>query len=91
MINDDEGTFTVKGTNGNDHQVSFGKSSAETIPSCTYRDWLEWHIPCKHFFQFSDSILPGIGQVFLNATRQVLTSVQILVLWIPSSMIHQLK
>ena len=50
MISDDEGTFTVKGTNGNDHKVSFAKSSAETTPSCTCRDWVEWHIPCKHFF-----------------------------------------
>jgi hypothetical protein len=40
MINDDEGRFTVKGTNGNDHQVSFGKSSTETAPSCTHRDWV---------------------------------------------------
>jgi hypothetical protein len=50
MINNDEGRFTVKGTNGNDHQVSFGISSTETAPSCTCRDWVEWHIPCKHFF-----------------------------------------
>lgn len=50
IISDDEGTFTVKGTNGNDHQVSFATNSEETTPSCTCRDWVEWHIPCKHFF-----------------------------------------
>ena len=45
QLNDDEkGLFTVKGTSGKCHKVSFA------IPSCTCRDWITWHLPCKHFF-----------------------------------------
>ena len=45
QLNDDEnGQFTVKGTSGKCHKVSFA------IPSCTCRDWITWHLPCKHFF-----------------------------------------
>ena len=47
---DDEGIFNVKGSNGNEHTVSFGAKSDNTTPSCTCRDWVEWHIPCKHFW-----------------------------------------
>ena len=47
---DDEGTFTVKGSNDKAHTVSFGSKSGNPTPSCTCRDWVEWHIPCKHFW-----------------------------------------
>lgn len=50
MVSDDDGTFTVKGSNGHDHCVSFGINSNDTTPSCTCRDWVQWHIPCKHFW-----------------------------------------
>ena len=50
LISDDEGTFTVKGSNSNHHCVSFGMNSTDTTPSCTCRDWVQWHIPCKHFW-----------------------------------------
>ena len=45
IINDDEGTFTVTSSSGEDYKVSF-----TSTPSCTCRDWVAWHIPCKHFF-----------------------------------------
>ena len=44
----EEGEFTVKGSSGSDHTVSFGSISDN--PSCTCRDWVEWRIPCKHFW-----------------------------------------
>lgn len=50
MVSDDDGTFTVKGSNSNDHCLSFGANSTDITPSCTCRDWVQWHIPCKHFW-----------------------------------------
>ena len=47
---DDEGTFTVKGSKDKAHTVSFGTKADTLTPSCTCRDWVEWHIPCKHFW-----------------------------------------
>jgi hypothetical protein len=44
VVDDDLGTFTVKGTSGKIHKVSFAS------PSCTCRDWITFHLPCKHFF-----------------------------------------
>ena len=42
-----EGVFEVTKTNGSQHTVDFG---CATCPSCTCKDWIRWHIPCKHFF-----------------------------------------
>ena len=42
---------------GNDHTVSFGTNTNDTMPSCTCRDWITWNIPCKHFFLSSGFIL----------------------------------
>ena len=39
-----EGKFQVTGCGGKVHIVNFGG------PSCTCRDWVEWNLPCKHFF-----------------------------------------
>ena len=36
--------FKVKGSSENHHTVVFED------PSCTCRDWIEWNLPCKHFF-----------------------------------------
>ena len=49
-IDGKEGVFNVTGSSGNDHTVSFGTNTNDTMPSCTCRDWITWHIPCKHFF-----------------------------------------
>ena len=47
---DEDGAFTVKGSHDKAHTVSFGSKSDDPTPSCTCRDWVEWHIPCKHFW-----------------------------------------
>lgn len=44
----DTGVFTIKGSSTKSHIVDFGTSSGE--PSCTCLDWIQWRIPCKHFF-----------------------------------------
>ena len=44
LVDNANGIFTVTGTNGKDHRVLFA------APSCTCRDWITWHLPCKHFF-----------------------------------------
>lgn len=44
------GEFSVKGSSGCSHTVSFGINSNNGSPSCSCRDWLQWHIPCKHFW-----------------------------------------
>lgn len=45
---EDEGCFRVKKSSGGTHRVDFG--SATDFPSCSCKDWIRWHIPCKHFF-----------------------------------------
>ena len=41
------GKFTIQGL-GKVHTIDFGAVTSK--PSCTCPDWLQWHIPCKHFF-----------------------------------------
>ena len=41
------GKFTVKSKKGS-QVVEFGDQSEE--PRCTCKDWLTYHLPCKHFF-----------------------------------------
>ena len=41
------GKFTVKSNKGS-HTVEFKGQSGE--PTCTCKDWLAYHLPCKHFF-----------------------------------------
>ena len=42
------GVFTIKGSSNKLHTVNFGTTTGE--PSCTCPDWIQWRIPCKHFF-----------------------------------------
>ena len=44
IIDDTIGSFVVKGTGDKSHKIQFD------TPSCTCRDWITWHLPCKHFF-----------------------------------------
>lgn len=46
--NSTTGVFTVTGSSKL-HTVNFRISSAGQ-PSCTCLDWIQWRIPCKHFF-----------------------------------------
>ena len=39
--------FEVQGKKGS-YRVNFGDQSND--PHCTCRDWLKFHLPCKHFF-----------------------------------------
>ena len=41
------GKFEVKGKKGS-YKVSFGDEFHD--PKCTCKDWLTFHLPCKHFF-----------------------------------------
>ena len=45
---DAAGIFTVQGSSKNSYTIDFGISTNE--PLCTCPDWLQWRIPCKHFF-----------------------------------------
>ena len=49
-IDSEKGVFEVEKTSGSKHRVNFGISSSQQMPSCTCKDWLRYHIPCKHFF-----------------------------------------
>ena len=44
VIDEDKACFTVTGSSGKIHKVSFSD------PSCSCRDWTTFHLPCKHFF-----------------------------------------
>jgi len=44
VLDETTGKFKVKGSSENHHTVVFED------PSCTCRDWIEWNLPCKHFF-----------------------------------------
>ena len=50
VLDIDQGIFTIKGSKGKTHKVSFGIHAEDGMPSCTCADWQQWHIPCKHFF-----------------------------------------
>ena len=38
----------MKKSSGGTHRVYFGSSTDS--PSCSCKDWIRWHISCKHFF-----------------------------------------
>ena len=42
------GVFTIKGSSSKLHTINFGTTNGE--PSCTCLDWIQWKLPCKHFF-----------------------------------------
>ena len=44
------GVFEIEKTSGKKHTVNFGTEDPNYMPSCTCKDWLRHHIPCKHFF-----------------------------------------
>ena len=44
------GIFTVVGSKGTAHTVSFSDLSSDGMPSCSCQDWIQHHLPCKHFF-----------------------------------------
>jgi hypothetical protein len=44
----EHGTFIVHSPSGKQHKVQF--RTEKNTPQCTCKDWIRWHIPCKHFF-----------------------------------------
>lgn len=46
-IANEHGTFIVHSPSGKQHKVQF--MAEENMPRCTCKDWIRWHIPCKHF------------------------------------------
>ena len=62
------GVFEVHGKNQT-YRVDFGISTG--MPSCTYRDWQNYHIPCKHFF----GGVSELGRLDLGQTSKCLQSI----------------
>ena len=48
-IDSKKGVFEVETTSGSKQRIEFGICTLEEMPSCTCKDWLRHHIPCKHF------------------------------------------
>ncbi len=44
------GIFEVESESGSKKTVNFGHDSEDSMPTCTCKDWLRFHLPCKHFF-----------------------------------------
>ena len=49
-VDKENGIFEVEKTSGGRHTVNFGILNADNMPSCTCKDWVRHHLPCKHFF-----------------------------------------
>ena len=43
-----EGKFAIIGSKGQKYNIYFGNK--ETPPSCSCPDFVEWNMPCKHYF-----------------------------------------
>ena len=46
----EKGTFYITKASGEKHTIKFASESNDRLPSCSCKDWVRWHIPCKHFF-----------------------------------------
>ncbi|XP_065894780.1 uncharacterized protein [Dysidea avara] len=44
VLSDEDGIFKIKKLDTFKHTVNFLQ------PSCTCKDWIRWHLPCKHMF-----------------------------------------
>ena len=77
-IDSEKGVFEVEKTSGSKHRIDFGVSTSEEMPSCTCKDWLRHHIPCKQtLFLLSSPTDPlGNGTTSLKLTCRVRISPQ---------------
>ena len=74
----DSGHFLVNSSSGKQHAVKITNSSGN--PECSCKDWIRWHIPCKHMFtvfsytQWAWSDLPSsyLHSEFLSADSEAL-------------------
>ena len=48
VVDEQLGIFEVKGSKGKTHIAKFGLQ--DHMPQCTCLDWVQWNLPCKHFF-----------------------------------------
>ena len=46
-MTDNSGKFSIINPSGKKHEVQFVGDNS--LPQCTCKDWIRWHIPCKHF------------------------------------------
>jgi hypothetical protein len=49
-IDSTNGIFEVEKSSDSKQVVNFGVKEQTGMPSCTCKDWQQYHIPCKHFF-----------------------------------------
>ena len=49
-VDSKKGIFEVEKASGCKYKINFGKDTTDQMPSCTCKDWLRHHLPCKHFF-----------------------------------------
>ena len=75
------GTFSVRSPSGKTHMVQF--MGDNNMPQCTCKDWVRWHIPCKHFMaifshhpQWGWNKLPQsyLENEYLSADSSILSS-----------------
>ena len=49
-LDTENGIFEVEKSSDSKQVVNFGVKEQNGMPSCTCKDWQQYHIPCKHFF-----------------------------------------
>ena len=71
VIDNDNGTFEIDKTSGGKQTVDFGLK--DNTPSCSCKDWIRHHLPCKHFF-YSLSICQrlALGKVTTRISKKCL-------------------
>ena len=70
-MDEENGVFEVEKTSGDRHTVNFGILNEDNMPSCMCKDWVRYHLPCKHFFTVfmhrKDWPWEKLPQVYLNS------------------------
>ena len=73
-IDHDKGVFEIEKLSGTRHKVDFGSQTGE--PSCTCKDWIRYHIQCKHFcvvFQYHSTWqCDSMPEAYLNGAYMLL-------------------
>jgi len=76
----DTGHFLVNSSSGKQHEVKI--SNGSDSPECSCKDWIRWHIPCKHMFtifsytrwKWSDLPSAYLHNEYLSADPEALTN-----------------
>ena len=80
-----EDILEVEKESGSKKTVNFDIRSEENMPTCTCKDWLRFHMPCKHSFAVFQQT--GNGSNYHNHTCIVPIYPQIVMHW-PSTFTH---